>query len=227
MSITVRPAEASDAPRIVQIYVESWNTGFGELMPHMVADEDRLNRWTADLTNGRTRWWVAEYDGFIAGFVGIGPAAILSIPSSANSTRLQWTQRTGAKASGLPSCERHLTRLSTPDSRKPFSGRSPDTTEDKPYTTRQAGPATAEAVTTGTRCRSGTVSGRSNDRACAVTPVAGQRRSSAETRQRHSDRGMTVRNDRHSPSANQAVRSSGWPALTGEDGVRNEGSRVT
>jgi GNAT superfamily N-acetyltransferase len=74
MSITVRPAEASDAPRIVQIYVESWNTGFGELMPHMVADEDRLNRWTADLTNGRTRWWVAEYDGFIAGFVGIGPS---------------------------------------------------------------------------------------------------------------------------------------------------------
>ena len=74
MSIAIREAEANDAPRIVQIYVESWNAGFGELMPDLAVDEDRISRWTTDLTTGQTHWWVAEYDGSIAGFVGIGPS---------------------------------------------------------------------------------------------------------------------------------------------------------
>jgi N-acetylglutamate synthase-like GNAT family acetyltransferase len=74
MSVAVRVAEANDAPRIVQIYVDSWNAGFGELMPHLVIDEDRISRWTTELTTGPTRWWVAEHDGSIVGFVGIGPS---------------------------------------------------------------------------------------------------------------------------------------------------------
>ncbi|HYJ67721.1 MAG TPA: GNAT family N-acetyltransferase [Nocardioidaceae bacterium] len=74
MSIAVRAVEADDAPRLLQIYVESWNAGFGELMPHLVVDEDRISRWTTELTAAQTRWWVAEFDGSIAGFVGIGPS---------------------------------------------------------------------------------------------------------------------------------------------------------
>ncbi len=74
MTVSIRPAFAADAPRVAQIYVESWNLGFGQLMPPLVFDDDRINRWAADLTTGRTKWWVAENDGSLAGFVGIGPS---------------------------------------------------------------------------------------------------------------------------------------------------------
>ncbi|MEV0291233.1 GNAT family N-acetyltransferase [Kribbella sp. NPDC050820] len=72
MSIAIRPALVEDAPRITQIYVDSWNAGFGELMPPAVLDDARIARWAGDLTAGR--WWVAEQDGVIAGFTGICPS---------------------------------------------------------------------------------------------------------------------------------------------------------
>jgi GNAT superfamily N-acetyltransferase len=59
---------------MVQIYVDSWNEGFGELMPHQVVDDGRIGRWTTELTDGRTRWWVADYHGSTVGLVGIGPS---------------------------------------------------------------------------------------------------------------------------------------------------------
>ncbi|MFI7066209.1 GNAT family N-acetyltransferase [Kribbella sp. NPDC050124] len=72
MSTAIRPALVADAPRIARVYVDSWNLGFGGLMPPAVFDDARVARWARDLAVGR--WWVAELDGTIAGFAGICPS---------------------------------------------------------------------------------------------------------------------------------------------------------
>lgn len=74
MTLSIRAATANDAPRVAEIYVESWNVGFGRLMPRLVLDNDRIGRWADSLTTGPTRWWVAEDRGIVVGFVGIGPS---------------------------------------------------------------------------------------------------------------------------------------------------------
>ncbi|TCC45947.1 GNAT family N-acetyltransferase [Kribbella capetownensis] len=74
MSMLVRPATPADAPRVVEIYVDSWNAGFTGLMAPIEADAGRIQRWAADLASDRTNWWVAEADGTVAGLVGIGPS---------------------------------------------------------------------------------------------------------------------------------------------------------
>lgn len=70
----VRPASGADADAIATIYVESWNAGFGDLMGIRVVDADLVARWSHDLAKGARRWWIAERDGRVAGFVGIGPS---------------------------------------------------------------------------------------------------------------------------------------------------------
>jgi GNAT superfamily N-acetyltransferase len=70
--LSIRRASVEDAPRVVQIYVDSWNAGFVGLMQRLVVDEARVARWTGDLATGS--WWVAEYDGTLAGLVGVGPS---------------------------------------------------------------------------------------------------------------------------------------------------------
>lgn len=74
MAVAIRSAVADDAPRVAAIYVESWNVGFGPLMPHREVDNDLNSRWAENLANGPARWWVAEERGAIVGFVGIGPS---------------------------------------------------------------------------------------------------------------------------------------------------------
>ena len=72
--LTVRMVEPFDVEAIVKIYVESWNTGFGSRMPKIEPDTARIERWRRDLSGATpTRWWVAEREGSIVGFVGIGP----------------------------------------------------------------------------------------------------------------------------------------------------------
>ena len=70
--MTVRSATADDGPAVARIYVDSWNDGFGELMPTAVLDDGRIARWSETLAGGN--WWVAEVGGVIAGLVGIGPS---------------------------------------------------------------------------------------------------------------------------------------------------------
>ncbi len=72
MPITIRPASADDALRVVEVYVDSWNAGFVGLMPPIALDEGRVARWAGELAEGN--WWVAEYDGVVAGLVGVGPS---------------------------------------------------------------------------------------------------------------------------------------------------------
>jgi ribosomal protein S18 acetylase RimI-like enzyme len=95
VSITIRAATAGDAPRVAQIYVDSWNAGFGDLMPTLALDESRIHRWVDTLASGPSarptpsagensthsgmhtatpRWWVADRAGSVVGFVGICPS---------------------------------------------------------------------------------------------------------------------------------------------------------
>lgn len=64
----------SDGLRVAEIYVASWNAGFGELMPTLVLDDERVERWASDLTEGAGQWWVATVAGEVVGFCGIGPS---------------------------------------------------------------------------------------------------------------------------------------------------------
>lgn len=72
--VVVRTATPADASDVVDIYVESWNEGFGARMPHMAVSPSRLSSWRQDLDSKTpTRWWLAEHHGSAVGFVGIRP----------------------------------------------------------------------------------------------------------------------------------------------------------
>lgn len=71
----IRAAEAADALRVAQIYVDSWNAGFVGLMPERPCTDELVRRWERDLTAGPPhRWWVAVIDDQVVGFAGIGPS---------------------------------------------------------------------------------------------------------------------------------------------------------
>ena len=72
--IGIRTAVPEDAEAVVRIYIESWNEGFGDLMPRREVDAKLTSRWRADLMQPTDRWWVGERDGTIVGFAGIGPS---------------------------------------------------------------------------------------------------------------------------------------------------------
>jgi GNAT superfamily N-acetyltransferase len=75
VSLRIRPAEPEDAPDVARIYVDSWNAGFGHLMPARPLDVEQVAGWAGELAApGESRWWVAERSGHIVGFVGIGPS---------------------------------------------------------------------------------------------------------------------------------------------------------
>ncbi|MGW7684226.1 hypothetical protein ACWGID_26020 [Kribbella sp. NPDC054772] len=56
--VTLRPASTADGPQVARVYVDSWNDGFGNLMPPAVLDDGRIARWSTTLATGN--WWVAE-----------------------------------------------------------------------------------------------------------------------------------------------------------------------
>src|SRR5262249_5840893 len=71
----IRRAEVGDARVVAAIYVESWNRGLLGLMPSRSLTDTMVSRWERQLAlPGPHRWWVAEIDGSIVGFAGIGPS---------------------------------------------------------------------------------------------------------------------------------------------------------
>lgn len=71
----IRPASPADAAAVARIYIDSWNAGFGDLMGYRQLTAEREARWAQDLAGGGSqRWWVAEQDGRVVGFAGIGPS---------------------------------------------------------------------------------------------------------------------------------------------------------
>jgi N-acetylglutamate synthase-like GNAT family acetyltransferase len=73
-TLKLRRAVAEDAPFVSRIYVDSWNKGFGDLMPSRQVSPEIIERWRSDLTAGPPNYWcVAECEGAVVGFVGVGP----------------------------------------------------------------------------------------------------------------------------------------------------------
>ena len=71
----IRDATPDDAPVVARIYIDSWNAGFGDLMPFRTLDAERVERWRRDLSAPLPhRWWVAAMASEIVGFAGIGPS---------------------------------------------------------------------------------------------------------------------------------------------------------
>lgn len=79
--VAIRAAFADDAPDVTRVYVDSWNAGFGGLMPQRGTTPDLTGRWRQDLARPEpNRWWVAELEGSVVGFVGIGPSRDPAVP---------------------------------------------------------------------------------------------------------------------------------------------------
>ena len=73
----IRPAVPDDAEAVGRIYIDSWNAGFGELMSQAdrTVTAELVRRWKNYLAQPVPhRWWVAEHEGSIVGFAGIGPS---------------------------------------------------------------------------------------------------------------------------------------------------------
>ncbi len=75
--LTIRSARVADAEVVARIYIDSWNAGFGGLLlqPNREVTPEFIARWQQDLAQPvPQRWWVAEQEGSIVGFTGIGPS---------------------------------------------------------------------------------------------------------------------------------------------------------
>lgn len=76
--MNVRPARPEDARRMAEIHVETWRATYPGMMPQEVLDglsvDDRERNWQEWIPHPETTAFVAELDGEIVGFVGVGPS---------------------------------------------------------------------------------------------------------------------------------------------------------
>ena len=70
--IELRPPTTADVDDIARIYIDSWNDGYGHLLGVREHSAERRDRWAADLSDASVTWTVAELDGVVAGFCGVG-----------------------------------------------------------------------------------------------------------------------------------------------------------
>lgn len=80
MDFHLRRATFKDAEAVADVYVESWNEGFGHLMPQRILNPEQVGRWERDLKTETSQWWVAETPTSVVGFVGTGPSRDPSDP---------------------------------------------------------------------------------------------------------------------------------------------------
>lgn len=74
MDYYLRRATFKDAEAVADVYVESWNEGFGHLMPRRVLNPEQVGRWERDLKTETSQWWVAATGASVIGFAGTGPS---------------------------------------------------------------------------------------------------------------------------------------------------------
>jgi GNAT superfamily N-acetyltransferase len=77
---TVREATAADADEIARVHVESWRGVYTGVFPEPAFDLEARRRWWREvLAPGRPRRsavFVAEVDGAVVGFAGVGPSDV-------------------------------------------------------------------------------------------------------------------------------------------------------
>jgi GNAT superfamily N-acetyltransferase len=59
---------------MTQIYIDSWNQGFGYLLGRRNLTAERVDRMRIDIAQGSGDWSVAEVDGHVVGFISVGPS---------------------------------------------------------------------------------------------------------------------------------------------------------
>ena len=72
--IELRKPTDSDVDALARIYIDSWNRGFGDLMGYRTHSRERRDRWRKDIHDPAVTWTVAEMDGAVVGFCGVGPS---------------------------------------------------------------------------------------------------------------------------------------------------------
>ena len=77
LNFTIRTATAADTEAVTRIYIDSWNASFGPLMSqaNRTVTCELTERWRRDLgLPPPHRWWVAERESTVLGFIGICPS---------------------------------------------------------------------------------------------------------------------------------------------------------
>ena len=73
--VVVRTATIDDAAGIARVHIQSWRETYSPMLEPGELDElsleRRADRWSTNLAGG-TRLWVAETDGMVVGFAGLG-----------------------------------------------------------------------------------------------------------------------------------------------------------
>lgn len=73
--VVVRTATIGDAAGIARVHIQSWRETYSSLVEPGELDElsvqQRADRWTTNLAGG-SEVWVAEADGVVVGFAGLG-----------------------------------------------------------------------------------------------------------------------------------------------------------
>lgn len=70
--IELRQPTTADVDDIARIYIDSWNDGYGHLIGVREHTSERRDQWAVDLADPDVAWTVAELDGVVAGFCGVG-----------------------------------------------------------------------------------------------------------------------------------------------------------
>lgn len=74
----IRPAQPGDAHGIADVHVRTWRGAYGHVFPRQELDalsvDEREQRWRSWLAGDGADMLVAERDGRVIGFAGVGPS---------------------------------------------------------------------------------------------------------------------------------------------------------
>jgi hypothetical protein len=100
--VRIRPAELTDAREIAEVHVRGWRWGYRDLLPMEVLDslsvERRERGWNEILRSlpPDATVLVADLDGRIVGFAGVGPCRDQDAPEGTGSSPPSTSRRSSA-----------------------------------------------------------------------------------------------------------------------------------